>query len=132
VLGQNQDEVEQQLRDDDTDTPSHKTAKEYVRLGGRRLAKIDDNIVSTRSWEGDPVAVAACQALIEPLDEQKRQEVIVHKRRVNPIRRNFMADDKKDQGSDASRSDPDTAESNRKDLKKQAEQGIERAMRGDL
>ncbi len=79
VLGQSQEEVEHQLQADDTETPSHKTAMEYLRLGGRRLAKVDDNIVSVRSWEDDPSeAEAYWQAHVEPLDHQKRQEVALH------------------------------------------------------
>jgi len=38
-----------------------------------------------------------------------------------------MADNKKDQGSDALRSDPDNADQAREDLKKQAERGIAEA-----
>lgn len=79
VLGQSQDEVAQQLQADDIETHSHKTAIEYLRLGGRRLAKVDDNIVSVRSWEDDPSeAEAYWQAHVEPLDHEKRQEVALH------------------------------------------------------
>ncbi|TCQ97161.1 hypothetical protein [Neorhizobium sp. JUb45] len=42
-----------------------------------------------------------------------------------------MVDERKDQGSDASRSDPETADQAREDLKKQAKKGIEKAMRAD-
>lgn len=42
-----------------------------------------------------------------------------------------MTYDRKDQGSDASRSDPDNADRAREDLKTHAEKGIENAMRGD-
>lgn len=42
-----------------------------------------------------------------------------------------MTDEKKDQGSDALRSDPDNADRAREDIKRQAERGIEKAMRGD-
>ncbi|WP_312224201.1 hypothetical protein [Rhizobium rhizoryzae] len=79
VLGQSQEEVEQQLQGDNTETNSQKTAMEYRRLGGRRLAKVDDNIVSVRSWEDDPSeAEAYWQAHVEPLDHEKRQEVALH------------------------------------------------------
>ncbi len=43
-----------------------------------------------------------------------------------------MTADRKDQGSDASRSDPDNADRAREDLKKHAEEGIKNAMRGDV
>jgi hypothetical protein len=39
-----------------------------------------------------------------------------------------MTDDQKDLGSDASRTDPETADRAREQLKRQAERGIERAM----
>ncbi|CAA9216163.1 MAG: DNA repair protein RecN [uncultured Chloroflexia bacterium] len=79
TLGHWQDEVEQQLRNDEADTLSHATAMEYLRLGGRRLAKVDDNIVSTRAWEEDPSdAEAFWQAYVEPLGEEKRREVALH------------------------------------------------------
>ncbi|CAA9216159.1 MAG: hypothetical protein AVDCRST_MAG93-239 [uncultured Chloroflexia bacterium] len=42
-----------------------------------------------------------------------------------------MTNEKKDQGSDASRSNPETADHDREQLKKHAEQGIEKAMGGD-
>lgn len=32
------------------ETPTAKLAAEYLRLGGARLAKIDDNKISTRQW----------------------------------------------------------------------------------
>lgn len=42
-----------------------------------------------------------------------------------------MTEDRIDQGSDALRSDPDNADAVRNDLAKQAERGIEKALRGD-
>jgi hypothetical protein len=29
-------------------------AEQYMRLGGRRIAVIDDNLGSSRDWDGDP------------------------------------------------------------------------------
>ncbi|MET0171749.1 MAG: hypothetical protein ABW206_05055 [Agrobacterium vaccinii] len=79
VLGQSQDEVEHQLGEDDAETSSHQIAMEYMRLGGRRLAKVDDNIVSTRTWEDEPAeATALWQAQVEPLDEKAQREVMLH------------------------------------------------------
>jgi len=79
VLGRSQKEIERPLDADETETPSYKTAMEYLRLGGRRLAKVDDNIVSVRAWEDDPSeAEAFWQARVEPLDHEKRQEVALH------------------------------------------------------
>lgn len=57
-------------------TPSLKLAEEYLRLGGRRKAVIDDNVISTRSWEEDPLrAKAFWQKRIETLDAGRRKEV---------------------------------------------------------
>lgn len=79
ILGQSREEVEQRLHDDDTDTSSHKTATEYLGLGGRRLAKVDDNIVSVRAWETDPPeAEAFWQTHVEPLDHKQQREVALH------------------------------------------------------
>lgn len=52
-------------------------ATEYLRLGGRRLSKIDDNHVTTRLWESEPPeAEAFWREKIEPLDERHQREVI--------------------------------------------------------
>jgi hypothetical protein len=37
---------------------SKKLADEYRRLGGRRVAVIDDNLGSSRDWDGDPPEAA--------------------------------------------------------------------------
>lgn len=64
---------------DDGKTPSLMLAEEYIRLGGKRRAKVDDNIVSTRDWEGDaPEAAAFWNEKIQPLDEKSRREVELH------------------------------------------------------
>lgn len=64
---------------DDEKTPSLKLAEEYLRLGGQRRAKVDDNIVSTRKWEDEsPEAAAFWRENVEPMDEKRRQEVEVH------------------------------------------------------
>ena len=79
VLGQSHNEIEHQLGEMEVETFSHKTAMDYLRLGGRRLAKIDDNIVSTRAWEDEPAeAEAFWQTWVEPLDEKAQREVILH------------------------------------------------------
>jgi hypothetical protein len=57
-------------------TESKKLADEYLRLGGRRKAKVDDNIVSTRTWDDEPAeADAYWQQHIAPLDDKRRREV---------------------------------------------------------
>ena len=67
-------------------TPSLKLAEEYMRLGGRRRVKIDDNIVTTRQWDKDtPEAEAFWQENIEPLDDKRRHEVEVHLPSINDV-----------------------------------------------
>jgi hypothetical protein len=66
------------------DTPSLKLAKEYMKLGGTRRAVVDDNIVSTRDWEGEPDAATQFWAdKIETLVPEKRQEVELHLPTIN-------------------------------------------------
>lgn len=60
-------------------TPSYATAMRYLELGGSRLASADDNIVSTRAWDIDPMdAEAFWQANVEGLAEKEKQEVVLH------------------------------------------------------
>jgi hypothetical protein len=71
-----QDRVQQSVTNK---TPSLKLAEEYMRLGGRRSAKVDDNIVSTRQWEDEPAeAEAFWKENVEPMDVKRRQEVELH------------------------------------------------------
>lgn len=52
-------------------------AKEYLRLGGRRLLVMDDNILSTNSWEADPLeAETFWKQEIEILAPRQRNEVM--------------------------------------------------------
>ncbi|TAV49429.1 hypothetical protein ELI30_14505 [Rhizobium leguminosarum] len=65
-------------------TRSKQLADEYLRLGGKRLAKIDDNIVKIRHWDDDaPEAEAFWQKHIEPLDDKRRVEVETHLPTIN-------------------------------------------------
>ena len=67
-------------------TASLKLAEEYMRLGGRRRAKVDDNIVSTRQWEDEPAeANAFWKENIEPMDVRQRQEVELHLPSINDV-----------------------------------------------
>ncbi|QND44779.1 hypothetical protein HB780_10165 (plasmid) [Rhizobium lusitanum] len=67
-------------------TPSLKLAEEYMQLGGRRRAKVDDNIISTRKWENEPAeAEAFWKENIEPMDEKQRQEVELHLPSINDV-----------------------------------------------
>lgn len=62
---------------DSLETPSHSLAKEYIRLGGKRQVKIDDNRLSLRQWEGDPPeAERFWQEKIETLPDEKRKQVV--------------------------------------------------------
>lgn len=64
---------------DDGQTPSRRLAEEYLRLGGRRRAKVDDNSVSTRRWNDEPTLAATFwKERIEPMDEKQRREVELH------------------------------------------------------
>lgn len=45
-------------------TETRKLAEEYLRLGGRRKSKIDDNIVNTRLWEDEPAEASKFWATI--------------------------------------------------------------------
>lgn len=49
MLGQSHPRQESQLSEDEGETSSYATAMRYLNLGGTRRAKVDDNIVTTRS-----------------------------------------------------------------------------------
>ena len=67
-------------------TSTAKLAADYLRLGGRRLAKIDDNHVSTRQWKHETRAAEAYwNAHIAPLDEKRRDGVITHLPTINEV-----------------------------------------------
>lgn len=79
VLGQSPDETESRLKSEEVETPSLRIATEYLRLGGRRRAKVDDNIVSSRSWENDPSeADAFWSEHVEVLPEREQRDIIIH------------------------------------------------------
>ncbi|WP_411035519.1 hypothetical protein [Shinella sp. BYT-45] len=67
-------------------TPTAKLAAQYLRLGGGRLAKIDDNHITTRKWEHESRAAEAFwNEHIAPLDEKSRDEVISHLPTINQV-----------------------------------------------
>lgn len=67
-------------------TATAKLAAQYLRLGGRRLAKIDDNQLSTRQWTHENQAAEAFwNEQIAPLDEKTRDEVISHLPSINRV-----------------------------------------------
>lgn len=79
VLGQSRDEIKDQLKPEETETQSLQIATEYLRLGGRRQAKVDDNIVSTLSWDDDPLeADAYWQTHVTPLTEKEQRDITIH------------------------------------------------------
>lgn len=77
ILGRTEDLDPQP--NDSLQTPSYDTAMGYLELGGRRLAKVDDNIVNIREWDKDPMdADAFWQANVEALGEREKREVFLH------------------------------------------------------
>jgi hypothetical protein len=57
-------------------TQSRELADEYLRLGGQRKAKVDDNIVNVRQWQDEPPeAERFWSENIAPLDDKRRREV---------------------------------------------------------
>lgn len=77
ILGRTEDLDPQP--NDSLQTPSYDTALGYLELGGRRLAKVDDNIANSREWEMDPMdADAFWQANVEALGEREKREVFLH------------------------------------------------------
>ena len=51
-------------------------ADEYRRLGGKRLAVIDDNLGSSREWEDDPIEAARFwDEKIAVLADRERRDV---------------------------------------------------------
>ena len=65
-------------------THSAKLAAHYLRLGGGRLAKIDDNQFATRQWEHESRAAEAFwNEHIASLDERSLAEVISHLPTIN-------------------------------------------------
>lgn len=58
------------------DNDAKKLADEYRRLGGTRLAAVDDNLSSTRRWESEPSeAESFWEQNIRPLDDKERRDV---------------------------------------------------------
>lgn len=58
------------------DTPSQRLAEKYISLGGTRKSKIDDNIISTRKWDGEPAEAAQFwKDNIEVLSESDKIQV---------------------------------------------------------
>lgn len=61
-------------------------AKRYLDLGGGRLAKIDDNKISTRQWRHEtPEAEAFWNEHIAPLAERRREDVMTYLPTINRV-----------------------------------------------
>ncbi|MCM2293988.1 hypothetical protein NAC44_16810 [Allorhizobium sp. BGMRC 0089] len=59
-----------------TKTKSRALAEEYLRLGGKRRVKVDDNITRARDWDEDPPeAERYWQERIAPLGKEERRDV---------------------------------------------------------
>ncbi|HSX73619.1 hypothetical protein AB3G45_16605 [Shinella sp. S4-D37] len=67
-------------------TTAASLAAEYLRLGGSRRAKIDDNHVGVRQWTQEtPAAEAFWNDHIAPLDDRRRDEVITLLPTINRV-----------------------------------------------
>ncbi|CAN7680672.1 MULTISPECIES: hypothetical protein [Rhizobium] len=57
-------------------TEGRRLAEEYLRLGGKRRVKIDDNQQTVRAWEADPPAAEQFwHDRVEGLEARRRKEV---------------------------------------------------------
>lgn len=57
-------------------TEGRQLAEEYLRLGGKRRVKIDDNQQTVRAWEEDPPAAEQFwHDRVEALEMRRRREV---------------------------------------------------------
>lgn len=66
-------------------TNSARIAEEYIRLGGKRRLKLDDNIVSTRQWEDEPQEAAAFwEENVASLPDDQRREIEGNLPNINP------------------------------------------------
>lgn len=62
--------------DDQMENASKNLADEYRRLGRRRIAVIDDNLGSSRDWEGDPPEAARFwKEKIASLSDREKRDV---------------------------------------------------------
>lgn len=67
-----------------TEAKALDVAREYQKLGGTRLAKMDDNVISTRQWDDEPDAASTFwKQKFEILDDKKQAEVVSHLKSMN-------------------------------------------------
>lgn len=58
------------------ETDAAELAAHYVKLGGTRMGKLDDNIIETRKWDDEPEEASQFWSeRIETLPDAKRREV---------------------------------------------------------
>lgn len=58
------------------ETRAHSLAERYLALGGKRMSKVDDNIINVREWAQDPPAAEEFwQEQIQVLPENDRKQV---------------------------------------------------------
>jgi len=68
----------------DLETNTVHLAERYLALGGKRLSKLDDNIVSTRKWDVEPAEASRFwEEHIASLPEDRRAEVETHLPSIN-------------------------------------------------
>jgi hypothetical protein len=59
-------------------------AEKYRRLGGTRLAKMDDNFIDTRIWDEEPYEASEFwREQVEVLDDKAQAEVVSHLKSLN-------------------------------------------------
>lgn len=65
-------------------TQALELAEQYRRLGGTRLAKMEDNFVSTRKWDDEPAEASRFwHDHVEILDDRHQAEVVSHLKSMN-------------------------------------------------
>lgn len=76
-LERNKNSEDTRIRED-AEMPSLRLAEEYLRLGGRRRVKVDDNHQHSKVDDEPAMASSFWNEHIEPLDEKQRREVELH------------------------------------------------------
>ena len=67
-------------------TKSKVLAEEYLKLGGKRRSKIDDNITKVRSWEDEPEeAERFWRERVAVLGDKERRDVEFYLPDINAI-----------------------------------------------
>jgi hypothetical protein len=65
-------------------------AREYERRGGKRLAKMDDNLIGTRLWEDEPAEASAFwNENVEGLSDKEQAEIVSNLKKVHQTKVQF-------------------------------------------